>query len=130
MTERDGQPLDILARFGMSDLRMSRRAVLKRAVALGLSAPVIAALLAACGGDDDSTSPTATTAAGGATATTGGSTGAATATTGGSTGAATATTGSGAAATATTATGRRDSDLRRQHDNRRHAGHRPRTSTT
>jgi len=33
--------------------QLSRRSVLKRSVALGLSAPVIASLLAACGGDDD-----------------------------------------------------------------------------
>lgn len=33
--------------------RLTRRSVLKRAMALGLSAPVIASLLAACGGDDD-----------------------------------------------------------------------------
>lgn len=33
--------------------RLSRRDVLQRAMALGLSAPVIAGLLAACGGDDD-----------------------------------------------------------------------------
>lgn len=33
--------------------RLNRRAVLKRSMALGLSAPVIASLLAACGGDDD-----------------------------------------------------------------------------
>ena len=32
---------------------LSRRDVLRRALALGLSAPVIAGLLAACGGDDD-----------------------------------------------------------------------------
>ncbi len=45
---------------GLDELResilsgdMSRRQVLKRAVALGLSAPTIAVLLAACGGDDD-----------------------------------------------------------------------------
>ncbi|RIK47264.1 MAG: peptide ABC transporter substrate-binding protein [Chloroflexi bacterium] len=49
--------------------RLSRRAVLKRATALGLSAPVIASLLAACGGDDDDTSPTATSGSGAATAT-------------------------------------------------------------
>ncbi|RIK47247.1 MAG: peptide ABC transporter substrate-binding protein [Chloroflexi bacterium] len=42
--------------------KLSRRAVLKRATALGLSAPIIAGLLAACGGDDDDTSPTATSA--------------------------------------------------------------------
>ncbi|RIK38076.1 MAG: hypothetical protein DCC58_17145 [Chloroflexi bacterium] len=68
---RDEQPLDLLARFGMSDIRMNRRSVLKRALAMGLSAPVIAALLAACGGDDDDSSPTATSSTGGATATTG-----------------------------------------------------------
>lgn len=33
--------------------RLSRRSVVKRAVALGLSAPAISALLAACGGGDD-----------------------------------------------------------------------------
>ncbi|MEZ4520265.1 MAG: ABC transporter substrate-binding protein [Thermomicrobiales bacterium] len=33
--------------------RLNRRSVLKRGIALGLSAPVIAGLLAACGGDDD-----------------------------------------------------------------------------
>ncbi|MBA2451717.1 MAG: hypothetical protein H0V47_00990, partial [Chloroflexia bacterium] len=33
--------------------RLSRRSVLKRSMALGLSAPVIASLLAACGGDED-----------------------------------------------------------------------------
>jgi len=42
--------------------RLSRRAVLKRGAALGLSAPVIAGLLAACGGDDDDDTPVATTA--------------------------------------------------------------------
>ncbi len=39
--------------------KLDRRDVLKRGVALGLSAPVLAALLAACGGDDDE-EPTAT----------------------------------------------------------------------
>src|SRR3972149_11061008 len=39
--------------------RASRRTILRRAVALGLSVPVVGGLLAACGGDDD---PTATTA--------------------------------------------------------------------
>ncbi|HYI13939.1 MAG TPA: peptide ABC transporter substrate-binding protein [Thermomicrobiales bacterium] len=43
--------------------RLSRRAVLKRATALGLSAPVIAGLLAACGGDDDDADPTNTSGA-------------------------------------------------------------------
>ncbi len=56
--------------------RLSRRSVLRRSVALGLSAPVIAGLLAACGGDDDDddTAATATTGGGSAsdsTATTG-----------------------------------------------------------
>jgi peptide/nickel transport system substrate-binding protein len=56
--------------------KLNRRDVLKRSVALGLSAPIIAGLLAACGDDDDDTDtdtdtdtdsgqgePTATTAA-------------------------------------------------------------------
>ena len=43
--------------------RLSRRDALKRGAALGLSAPVVAALLAACGSSSDST---ATTGAGGA----------------------------------------------------------------
>ena len=47
----------------ISEQHLTRRTVLKRATALGLSAPVIAGLLAACGGDDDDTpDPTATTA--------------------------------------------------------------------
>lgn len=33
--------------------RLTRRQVIKRSMALGLSAPIIAGLLAACGGDDD-----------------------------------------------------------------------------
>ena len=44
--------------------RLDRRSVLKRGMALGLSAPVIGALLAACGGDDDkeaTEAPAATT---------------------------------------------------------------------
>jgi peptide/nickel transport system substrate-binding protein len=68
--------------------RLSRRAVLKRGVALGLSAPAIAALLAACGSSSSKTAtsassastaaPTtaATTAAGATKATTASSTGA------------------------------------------------------
>ncbi len=39
--------------------RLSRRAVLKRATALGLTAPVLAGLLAACGGDEDDETPEA-----------------------------------------------------------------------
>lgn len=50
-------------------LRWSRREALKRALALGLSAPAISMVLAACGGDDD---PTATTAATAPTPTTAG----------------------------------------------------------
>jgi peptide/nickel transport system substrate-binding protein len=49
---------------------LSRRTVLKRGVALGLSAPIIAGLLAACGGDDED-DPTATTGAAEPTPTTG-----------------------------------------------------------
>jgi peptide/nickel transport system substrate-binding protein len=46
--------------------RLSRRDVLKRGMAIGLSAPVIAGLLAACGGDeDDDANPTNTMASGG-----------------------------------------------------------------
>ncbi len=37
--------------------RTSRRLLLKRSVALGLSAPVVAGLLAACGGDDEEDAP-------------------------------------------------------------------------
>jgi peptide/nickel transport system substrate-binding protein len=49
---------------------LSRRAVLKRAVALGLSAPAISVVLAACGGDDDDDdAPTATSASSGGAAT-------------------------------------------------------------
>jgi peptide/nickel transport system substrate-binding protein len=40
-------------RLEILERRLSRRDVLRRAMALGLSAPVIATLLAACGGDDD-----------------------------------------------------------------------------
>jgi peptide/nickel transport system substrate-binding protein len=57
--------------------RIDRRQLLMRALALGLSAPVIAGLLAACGGDDDDDDDT-----GAATATTDGSTSAATPTSG------------------------------------------------
>jgi len=42
---------------------LSRRDFVKRAAALGLSAPAITAVLAACGGDDDKDTPAATTAA-------------------------------------------------------------------
>jgi peptide/nickel transport system substrate-binding protein len=49
--------------------RWSRRLILQRAVALGLSAPAIATVLAACGGDDDDDDGEATSASGGATAT-------------------------------------------------------------
>lgn len=63
---------------------LSRREVLRRAIALGLSMPAIGALLAACGGDgEDDESPTATAGAdGAATATTADSGGDPTATSG------------------------------------------------
>ncbi len=48
--------------------QMSRRDVMRRGLALGLSAPVIAGLLAACGGGDKST-PAPTAATGGASPT-------------------------------------------------------------
>ena len=78
---------------------LSRRDVLKRSIALGLSAPIVAGLLAACGGDDDDDAEN-TPAAAAPTATTGGSTAAEpTATTAAASGAGdpTATTGSAAA---------------------------------
>ena len=40
-------------RAAISTGQLNRRQVLRRALALGLSAPIIAGLLAACGGDDD-----------------------------------------------------------------------------
>ena len=51
---------------GVLEGRLGRRDVLKRAMALGLSAPVIATLLAACGSDDEEDTgdePSATTSA-------------------------------------------------------------------
>lgn len=89
--------------------RLSRRAVLKRATALGLSAPAIASLLAACGGDDDDEpEATATSASGGESTATTSSTGAATAAAseaseGSPTSEAAATEPAGAESTATTA---------------------------
>jgi len=84
---------------------LTRRDVLKRAMVMGLSAPVIASLLAACGGDDDdneATKPAATaTTAGGATTSPTSAGTSATATTGGGA-APTATTGGGSATTPTT----------------------------
>jgi len=50
--ERELSKLDPL-REDVLNGRLNRRSVLKRAMLLGLSAPVIAGLLAACGGDDD-----------------------------------------------------------------------------
>jgi peptide/nickel transport system substrate-binding protein len=78
--------------------RIGRRQLLKQAMALSLSAPVIAGLLAACGGDDDDDDDGAA-----ATATLAGA-GAATATTAQATSAATATTAGTAPAVAATAT--------------------------
>jgi peptide/nickel transport system substrate-binding protein len=86
--------------------RIGRRQFLMRAMALGLSAPVIAGLLAACGGNDkekatatteertSAASPTTGSSTSAASPTTGASTSAASPTTGGSTGAASPTTGS------------------------------------
>lgn len=50
-SEFPSEVVDDLLRQARSG-RISRRAVLRRGLALGLSAPAIAALLAACGGDD------------------------------------------------------------------------------
>lgn len=55
-------------------LRWSRRQILKRAAALGLSTPAIGVVLAACGGDDDDTSNQATTSSTSTTAAPSGST--------------------------------------------------------
>jgi len=79
------------------DGSMTRRQVLQRAAALGLSAPVIAALLAACGSSTKST-PTTASASTATTASSGGTTPAAT-----STATSPATTSSAAAATPTAA---------------------------
>lgn len=77
--ELNEQRADLFRRAG----QMSRRDVMRRGLALGLSAPVIAGLLAACGGDDKS--PTAApTAAGGASSPTSAPGGAATPGAGGS----------------------------------------------
>lgn len=62
MTLQDMNPLkrDVLARS------VSRRAVIKQSIGVGLAAPFAVSLLAACGGDDDPTAapaPTNTTAA-------------------------------------------------------------------
>lgn len=93
MAESSLTPVDQLI-VDATERRASRREILKRAVALGLSAPVVGMLLAACGGDDDDPTATSGTGTGEATATTGGE--APTATTGGS--APTATTGGSGAA--------------------------------
>src|SRR4051812_13741378 len=85
--ESGSSKLDLLREEILSGT-LNRRAVLKRAMLMGLSAPVIAGLLAACGGDDDDDD--------------GGETEAATSTTGGNTGQATTAAGE---ATATTAEG-------------------------
>ena len=79
---------------------LTRRQVLKRAAALGLSAPVIAALLAACGSSSNSTPTTASAST--ATATTASSGGTTPAATAAATAASTAST-AGAATPAATA---------------------------
>jgi peptide/nickel transport system substrate-binding protein len=103
---RNDQPAGAGTRLGA---RLTRRDVLRRGVALGLSAPLISALLAACGGDDDDDDDGGTTAP---TATTGGTT-AASPTTGGTTApTAAATTPGGTGATGgTLVIGRDISDL-------------------
>ena len=85
--------------------KVSRRVVLKRATALGLSAPAIAALLAACGGSSSTPTTAPTTSSGGtaSTATSAGS--ASTATT-----AATATSATTAASQGTPSSGSADKD--------------------
>ncbi|HVB64281.1 MAG TPA: hypothetical protein VNE17_06090, partial [Nitrolancea sp.] len=82
--------------------RLSRRAVLKRGVALGLSAPAIAALLAACG--SSSNTPAATTAASTTAPTTAATTAATTASGGTTATSASGTSATPAATTAATAT--------------------------
>ena len=71
VTQHESSKLDLL-REQILNGQLSRRAVLKRAMVMGLSAPVIAALLAACGDDDeddgdDVPAATSTTAGGQAT---------------------------------------------------------------
>ncbi|HYI15416.1 MAG TPA: ABC transporter substrate-binding protein, partial [Thermomicrobiales bacterium] len=65
MTQHESSKLDLL-RDQILTGQLSRRDVLKRAMLMGLSAPVIAGLLAACGSDDDegddAPDPTNTTA--------------------------------------------------------------------
>jgi peptide/nickel transport system substrate-binding protein len=79
--------------------RMTRRDILRRAVALGLAAPVIATLLAACGGDDDDDDGAEPTTGGGGNATAapteGGETGATATSEGGETEATAPSSGSG-----------------------------------
>jgi peptide/nickel transport system substrate-binding protein len=101
MTQRAGRSTLELLREEILLGRLDRRGVLKRALALGLSAPVVAGLLAACGDDDDddaeTTAATATTSGGAQPAAT--TAPAATATTGGTT--APAPTSAGGATTTT-----------------------------
>jgi peptide/nickel transport system substrate-binding protein len=70
--EQGNAKLDLLREEILSG-KLNRRQVLKRAMVMGLSAPVIAGLLAACGSDDDdgddAPEATATTASSGQTAT-------------------------------------------------------------
>lgn len=47
-----------------SQRKLSRREVIRRGLALGLSAPIIGMLVAACGGDDDEAEPTSTVPSG------------------------------------------------------------------
>jgi peptide/nickel transport system substrate-binding protein len=59
--QRDPRFLDLL--LGARSGKLTRRQVLHRGLALGLSTPVIMGLLAACGGEDDAPAATATPAA-------------------------------------------------------------------
>ncbi len=81
--------------------QLSRRSVLKKGVALGLSAPAIAALLAACGGSSSTNTPASTSAA---TSSSGGSTSTATSA---ATGASTPSGGSSSSTATSAATGKR-----------------------
>ena len=57
----DQQVAELLAQVG--ERRISRREVLRRGVALGLTVPAIGWLLSACGADDDADDDDATTGA-------------------------------------------------------------------
>jgi len=83
--------------------KLSRRSVLKRGVALGLSAPAIAALLAACGSSSSNTPAATTSSTTAATAASGGTTATSPSGTSGTPAAASGTPAATTAATATQA---------------------------